>query len=236
MFPFNISIAEGAFPGTDTGFAQIRATDPGSLFVEDPVQFLIEPGVGVAGTRWHPGHYIKIQGDHADNDQDGYFAGALAEIAQNIDDIPEILGCFLNVSWGAMNPTGATFFWDDIDLIVNDLAARNKLLLLSLAYKTSFEDTTNVLGPADLQGSGRSVGNEMYQNRSGRIMGVWKTSVMDRYIAAQQAIADRYDSNVVLEMALTSESTPSWERRCNGIWPPSNPALGPPPERERAPL
>jgi hypothetical protein len=154
-----------------------------------------------AAKRWNPGHYIKTTGNHADSDQVDYWNGVNSTIIDTVEDIPEILGAYVNVAWGAMNPTGSTFYWDDLDNTLSILVARGKKMIVEIGYK-GYHSQEGVLVPADLRPSDETT--------RGWWGGIHRPDTMTRFIAAMQAFADRYDDNPNVEMVTTQETAPSF--------------------------
>jgi hypothetical protein len=152
--------------------------------------------------RWNPGHYVKTTGHAADSDQTDYWNGVNSKILEVIEDIPEIKGAFVTVAWGAMNTTGSTFDWTEIDNTLSLLSARGKKMILEVTYKSFTGGGEGVLVPTDLRPADPT--------SRGWWGGVHRTATMTRFIAALQAVADRYDNNPDVEMVVTAETSPSF--------------------------
>jgi hypothetical protein len=162
-----------------------------------------EPTAGAK--KWHPGHYLKTQGNAYATDQNRYIDGVM-NVMPKVLELPQLKGAYVDIAWGAINPTGSTYNWTDLDNIVNWLCSRDKNLILSVSYKSfGGADTPQLIMPADL------VAKKQYDRTNmGMISAIWRPEVMNRFISAMNAVADRYDSSPCLEMVTTSESAPSF--------------------------
>jgi hypothetical protein len=121
-----------------------------------------------------------------------------------MEDIPEILGAFVIAAWGAINPTGSTFDWTEVDNTLSICAARGKQLILQVSYKAfTSASTPGVLVPADLEW-------QVDANDRGYWGGVHRPATMTRFIDCIEAVADRYDDNPNFEMICTPETSPSF--------------------------
>jgi hypothetical protein len=161
--------------------------------------------------KWHPGHYLKTQGAATTGDQASYVRGVLQTLPKVLED-ENLKGAYVDFAWGAINPTGSSYDWVNLDAVLNWLCSRNKMLILSVSYK-KFGDTVTPerIMPADLVANG-----EFAKTESGVIAAVWRANVMNRLIDAMNAIAERYDNNQCLELVTSSESAPSFG---NASWP-----------------
>jgi hypothetical protein len=155
--------------------------------------------------KWHPGHYIKTQGSFHSTDQSAYVDGVMRTLPR-VMELPQLRGAYVDFAWGAINPSGTTYDWENLDQVVDWLCSRNKMLLLSIGYKHfAGDEDAQLIMPADLIANGQAV-----STNSGKIAAVWRAPVMNRYISTMKAIAARYDASPCLELITTSESAPSF--------------------------
>lgn len=178
-----------------------RVTDSSGLYADHSVSVLILES-SLPTIKWHPGHYVKTQGTASQTNQDAYWSGVLGYYSR-IDDSPYLRGAYVDIAWGAFNPTGAAYDWSRIDAALNALDPYNGRLLLAVGYK-NFTTSAGLICPSDLAAA------HTYSTSSGWITAVWRSAVMDRFISAMQALAARYDNDPRLELVTWSESAPSW--------------------------
>lgn len=157
-------------------------------------------GAGV-NVKWHPGHYVKTQGEASDGTPywDGVFNNHLPKALESSN----LKGALVEITWGDFNTTGSTYDWTRVDQVLAWADANNKRVIFKISYKT-FASTIGNLGPADLEAT------DAVPTQTGFHMAIWRPSVMDRFIAAQQAFAARYDSHPRVEFITGSESATSF--------------------------
>jgi hypothetical protein len=161
-------------------------------------------GQEIPKKKWNPGHYIKTQGNPTDTDTAGYWAGVQSTITSRMSDIPEILGAFVAISPGMVNPSPGVYDWDDVDATLAQIkAAGNRRMILDLTWKSFNDGTPGLHAPPDLSGEIEPAG-------TGWIWAVWRQSNMDRLITIYQAMADRYDSDPNIELITSAETAPSF--------------------------
>ena len=152
--------------------------------------------------RWNPGHYIKTEGSYNSTNQSGYWTTVFANLDKAKLFAP-MKGGYVNVAWGAWNTTGSTYDWTALDALFAKADSLGFKLIVSLCYKSFGGGAMAYVAPVDLQAA------NVYQTTTGWITAVWRASVMNRFIAAVQAFADRYKNRSTLESITWSESTPS---------------------------
>lgn len=153
--------------------------------------------------RWNPGHYIKTQGTDSRTDQQNYWSQVLGEMDRAASFTP-MKGAFVNVAWGSFNTTGSTYDWSYLDSLFDYADSLGQKLIVAATYKNFRPSTVGLICPADLTAS------QTYSTVSGWITAIWRPAVMNRFIAACEAFADRYASRPALEAFSWSESAPSW--------------------------
>ena len=140
------------------------------------------PAESSAKKKWHPGHYLKTQGVSSSIDQASYVQGVMNMLPRTLD-IPEMRGAYATFAWGAINPTGTTYRWTDMDTVLNWLCDHDKMLILSISYKSFGATAPELIMPADLVAEG-----EYATTKSGVIAAIWRDKVMNRFI-------DTYESD-----------------------------------------
>ena len=160
--------------------------------------------------RWTPGHYIKTQGTDSRTDQSVYWTQVFNELDKAATYSP-MKGAFVNLAWGSFNTTGSTFSWTEVDALFTKADSLGLKLIIAITYK-NFATAVGLICPTDLKSA------HTYATSSGWISAIWRTSVMNRYIAAYQAFATRYKDRSALESVSWSESAPSWA----SVTPPSD--------------
>jgi len=190
------SVAEGTTAGLT-----ITADDGTNSPVSSSSFSIVVPST--SSKRWNPGHYIKCQGQHADPDQVDYVNGIQSKINNDVEDIPEIVGAYFVLAWGAINTTGSTMYWEDLDAIVDNLTSKGKQAILQINWKSFYSSSIGPLVPADLL-------SQVDTTSRGYWGGVHREATMTRLIACYEAVATRYDNNPNFEMVVTAESVPSW--------------------------
>jgi hypothetical protein len=100
------------------------------------------------------------------------------------------------------NTTGSTYDWTRVDTLLTWATTNSKRIIYKLAWK-NFESSVGLIAPADL------IAANTVATSSGFIACVWRSAVMDRFIAAVQAFAARYDNHPLVEFITYSESATS---------------------------
>lgn len=172
---------------------------------------VINPGV----KKWHPGHYLKIQGQPADNDQNDYWNGALNTINSKMDNDPLIRGIHIGFAWGVLEPTQGQYDWSRMREILDLVGASGKYVLAQIQTKGFGSSPTGYEMPADLAGA------NLVTSNSGRVATLWRDGsgdtddVMGRYITFMQAFAAEFDDHPALEIVMPAESAPSFGGSCD---------------------
>ncbi len=164
------------------------------------------------GIKWHPGHYLKTQGNQAQSNQAAYLADVSDQITKTLAS-DMISGALVSYSWESLEPKLGQYDWSPIYKHLNYLAAHNKRLMILVQYKC-FSNSCPDLAPAELQPKGScspapcESGDVWFSGRAA-IVEMWKPEVMDAYIAMLKAMAAQFDSNPNVEMIVTPETSPS---------------------------
>jgi hypothetical protein len=151
---------------------------------------------GTRAVKWHPGWYLKTQGNHAATDQKSYNAGLDDYISDQMIDSDVIRGAVLWYAWGAIEKDAGEYDWSAVDSHVAAVAEADKYAILVFSFK-GFRNDVGGLAPANLAG-------DVHALNSGRggIVAVWEPAVMDQAIAFVEAAAARYDTHPNVEMVL----------------------------------
>jgi len=187
---------------------------------------------------WHPGHYMKTQGDHSNPDQDAYFDPILTGSSgiTRMDEIPETWGAFIAFAWGTLETTEGVYDWTRLDTAIAALEAmngafgHNYYIAVALEWKNFGQDNRseqglidhaaqlapdNITAAGDIYPYPDSAGDPNFPDAgtvSGFNCAVWETSVMTQWINFMQAFADRYDDNPTVEAVFTTETALSWKQ------------------------
>ena len=84
-------------------------------------------GVGGVSKRWHPGHYLKTQGDHSNPDQNAYLDPILNGAAgiSRAHSFAGFQGAVVFFSWGHLEPTVGNYDWAAVDTVLNRLSSED---------------------------------------------------------------------------------------------------------------
>jgi hypothetical protein len=175
-----------------------------------PSKFCVESNCvadksGAAGVKWHPGHYMLLDGvKHSAASQAAHF--------KQIDAIanePAIKGVKLWLYWGAVEKSPGDYAagYAIIDSYLKKLAASDKHLILSIQsrrYGNSDPKDLPELFPSYIV-NGAEYGISKMNN--GMTTRSWQPATMDRLIALSKAMAARYDRHPNFEMYQTEETS-----------------------------
>jgi len=159
------------------------------------------------GKKWHPGHYLKVQGKPTQVDQAGWQTSIIRDLDNYVDDDVLILGAHIGFGWGALNPTGSLYDWDIVYAVLNRLATSDKYLLAQIQSK-NFSANKGLEAPADLT-------DQIIQTNTGWTATLWRDGtggfpdVMGRYITFWKAFIAEFDSHPNMEIFVPTESSPS---------------------------
>jgi hypothetical protein len=154
--------------------------------------------------RFHPGHYLKTTGNPHDNDQEAYITETISKVNARVNDA-EILGSWVALSWGNMEPSQGVFDFTDLNRLYNVHASQGKYMALQIPYK-SFASDVSKMTPPDLS-------SKIYlttrEGTTTSIVAVWEPAVMDRFIALTEAVAAEMDDKEYFEIVTWAETSPS---------------------------
>jgi hypothetical protein len=174
----------------------------------DPVDIPILGGA----KKWNPGHYVKTQGNHA-QDQDTYFAGVQRNLDAHVESSDIFLGAMVLYAWGALETEEGVYDWSRIYANLNWLAARGKYLIVDVEPKSFGEGNPEWVVPENLETEGD--GWDSYG--SGINAALWREHVATQAIAFLQAFAQEFDGHPNLEMvSFGGESCQSWGQSPTG--------------------
>lgn len=168
--------------------------------VTPPVEPPVEPPK--AGMKFHPGHYMILDGILTSAELRARHAREIDAIAQD----PTIRGVKLWLFWGAVEPTEGNYQpgYEIIDAYLAKLKAANKYLILSVQDRKF-----GGYAPADRPKIFPTYLVSRYGLTKGRnveTLRVWQQPTMDRYIAMVRALAARYEKHANFEMLQTEET------------------------------
>jgi hypothetical protein len=164
------------------------------------------------GMKWHPGHYLKTQGNHGQADQTKYLDQVASQLPKTTDS-DLIQGALVSYAWGAVEPTLGKYDWSPIYKHLNYLSAHGKRLIIDVEYKCFWSDCSK-LAPVELEPNGSCSpipceDGKVWASGRATIVEVWDKSVMDHFLAMWQALAAEFDANPYVELVTTAESAPS---------------------------
>lgn len=165
------------------------------------ISVVINDVAASAGTKWHPGHYVKTQGQHASTSTAAYVTNVTNAITGYVNDSAFFLGALVTYAWGHLNPTGSTYDWSPVYTHITALGG--KKLIVSLSWKCYNLPNRGVIAPADI------ISQSDANNQGGYTMHMETAAVMNRYIAFMEAFAAEFDDNPAVEMVTCDESAPS---------------------------
>lgn len=153
--------------------------------------------------KWHPGHYLKTQGESTEG---GYQESVNSQLGRTLNS-DLIRGAFITYAWGTLEPTNGKYNWTPVYEHLNWMQSHGKYLIVDLTYKNFGSHGIGTLVPSDLRGSvvAGTSSNAAY------IAALWRQAEMDRFIRFLQAFATEFDSNPALELVRTTESAPSFQ-------------------------
>ncbi len=156
------------------------------------------------GKKWHPGHYVKTQGNHAPSKSgvQSYVNDVTRQLGYTTDS-NQIRGALVSYSWGMLEPRRGQYDWSPVYRHLDWLASRGKRLLINVETKC-FRTKCETLSPQNLQA-------ENITTNSGFIAPIWRRHVMDQLIAFSNAFAAEFDNHPYVEMVgVGGESCPSF--------------------------
>lgn len=154
--------------------------------------------------RFHPGHLMWInRGGHSTQ------SDWLTQI-DGIGSEPNVKGIKLTVKWGEMEsattPGDYSAGWALVDPLISRCTSYGKVILIDIEVKTFGGVVSNGNGvqPAYIKNNGGSAPavrptGVNWDGNLNACAAVWNQDVMDRFIAMEQAIAARYDTNTTVE-------------------------------------
>ena len=99
---------------------------PPTLCVEGAPNCGTVPPISGTKIKWHPGHYVKTQGDHSDTDQDDYYNGIInGNSMDRMNEVPEMWGVFVAFAWGALEITEGVYDFTRMDQVLARIEADN---------------------------------------------------------------------------------------------------------------
>jgi hypothetical protein len=155
---------------------------------------------GAQGTKWHPGHYMMTERTATLEEQ-------LFEINQ-LTNTGSIDGVLVSVWWHALEPEFNQYDFSLIDTYLAELRRLNtsKHLFVRIMDRTfGTADVSNVV--PDYLRADPIYNGGIIATRTGSVVRLWETAVMDRLVSVHRALAQRYDSDPLFEGVFTEETT-----------------------------
>ncbi len=173
-------------------------------FLIGALLLLADATVSAQGTKWHPGHYLMLDGG--------------ATIEQNMTSIGQldndvgVKGFMVRLWWYDLEPTFDHYDFSIVDTYLATLRQmtppkRLVVRIMDRAFKTSNGAgiVPDYLREDPVYNGGLAV------SRSGFVARLWEAPVMTRLVKLYQALAERYDSDPLFEGAFTEETTLSFD-------------------------
>jgi hypothetical protein len=157
---------------------------------------------GAQGTKWHPGHYVMLNGSAKDN---------FDEHLSNIDEIRNdaaIQGVMVRFWWHDLEPTLGRYDFSLIDgylAALKKLSPKKRLVVRIMDRKFDTVDRASIV--PDYLRTDPVYNGGIVRSRKGYVSRLWEAPVMGRLMKLYEAIGRRYDSNPLFEGAFTEETT-----------------------------
>jgi hypothetical protein len=156
--------------------------------------------VNAQGIKWHPGHYVVLNG-----------GDSLYTHFKNIDEIGNlwaIQGVQIRIWWKELEPWRGHYDFSKIDAYLQRLKAQPtpKRLVLRIMDRTFGSGGASSIVPSYLLTDPTFKGG-VVRTRSGYAAKLWEQPVMDRLIELYKRIGWRYNWNTYFEGVHTEEST-----------------------------
>jgi hypothetical protein len=144
--------------------------------------------------KWHPGHYVKTQGQHCAMNQDVYYDGVMRNLNAHVESSDKFRGAYVIYAWGALETDKGVYDWSRVHEHLDWLAATGKHLLVGIEHKCYGGMTDpEWLVPENLE-------TAVEPHMEGIIGALWRTEVMDQYLDFVWAFAAEFDSHPNVEM------------------------------------
>jgi hypothetical protein len=152
------------------------------------------------GTKWHPGHYLMLDG--------------LTPVDKHLEQIDEIqddkaiTGFMVRLWWHDLESKPGVYDFSLIDSYLKKLrkAKTPKYLVVRIMDRRFNTSDPSRVVPRYLRDDPAYHGG-IVRSRTGYVARLWEEPVMDRLASLYRAIARRYDSDPLFEGAFTEETT-----------------------------
>ena len=111
-------------------FAVAQQPNPPTLCIEGSA----DCGLVTGGIKWHPGHYVKTQGNPC-SDQTIYFESIQSQLTNYVMSSTEFLGAIVKYGWGALETDNGVYDWSRVYANLDWHAARGKYLIVGVEHK-----------------------------------------------------------------------------------------------------
>lgn len=153
-----------------------------------------------AGVKWHPGHYVMLNGDSSE-----------ATHFSQIDEIasePVIKGVQVRVWWYQIERSKGVYDFSRIDDYLRklkSLPSAKRLVVRIMDRRFGTSSRSNIVPNYLLTESIYNGG--VTASKNGYVARLWEAPVMDRLIALYRAVGARYDGDAYFEGVATEETT-----------------------------
>lgn len=155
--------------------------------------------------KWNPGHYMETLAGDANS------LVTMQNRLNEIEEIPEVQGVVYRMNWDLLeSDVEGVYTFEDLDAVVAHARSMDKHVFVLLRDRTFNEtDVANCPVPSYvLNLGGTNMGCAVHANNT-VVARFWREDVMDRIIALDQAICERYENNPWFHGIITEESTAS---------------------------
>lgn len=200
--PLILSVVAALVTVSVTADAAPKPRPPSKFCVDE--QCAADKSGSMSGKKWHPGHYMLLDGIRSSAESQANHFKQIDAIANE----PSIRGVKLWLYWGAIEKTEGDYSagYTIIDAYLKKLSASNKYLILSIQDRQfgGFDPKEiSVFFPSYIVNGSQYGTTKM---RNGLTTRTWQQPTMDRVIALSKAMAKRYDGNPNFEMYQTEET------------------------------
>jgi hypothetical protein len=144
----------------------------------------------IATKKFNPGHYMLP-----------YTGESLATVLNRTDEVcaePALKGMQVRMYWAALETSGGQYTFDGVERLYRRLATCKKRLILQV-LAAKFDERSDGIVPADLA-------NRLAKTEKGYIARFWEPEVMDRFIALNTALGERFDREPYFEGMIIAET------------------------------
>jgi hypothetical protein len=162
--------------------------------------FITAPSAGAQGVKWHPGHYVTLNG----NDPQGLHFSHIDDIAKE----SAIKGVQVRIWWHELERSKGSYDFSKVDAYLKKLKSLPvpKRLVVRIMDRRFHTTSRTGIVPSYLLSDPIFKGG-VVATKNGFAARLWEQPVMDRLIALYRAVGLRYDADAYFEGIATNEST-----------------------------